>query len=64
MTRNKMTVLELHEFLQQFPNEAVVEVVVNNRPVEFELLWGGCDGCTKETADGVCFSVGGTHESA
>ena len=59
-----MNVQALREYLADFPDDADVEVVVDNYPVRFDLAWGSDDGGTKATARDVIFSVGGKHESA
>lgn len=61
-TKMEMNVKDLREYLADFQDAAKVEVVVNNYPVKFSIMWGGSDGCTKTTAINICFIIDGTHE--
>lgn len=58
-----MNVKELRRYLNDFPDEAKIFVVVDNYQTPFDVAWGGADGGTKATAHDVCFCVGGSNET-
>lgn len=53
-----MKVKELIEKLGEYNQNANVEFLVNGMPQEFEICYGGSEGCTKSTCDEVVFMVG------
>lgn len=59
-----MNVKELREYLDEFQDDANVQVVVNNSPTSFSIAWGGADGGTKATAHNVSFMVDGTNDES
>lgn len=48
-----MKVRELIDELGEVNQEAEIEVIVHNYPRDFEICFGGSDGCDKETCDSV-----------
>ena len=59
----KMIVSEIQKYLSDFNPDAEFKIVVNNRPMPFELAFGSAEGCTKRTADNVAFMVDSTNET-
>lgn len=59
-----LTVRRLIQLLAEFNPDAKVKVIVENYPKEFDLAWGGAEGCTRATADSVSFYVDGDDEQA
>lgn len=53
-----MKVKELIEKLNEYNQNANVEICVNGRPQEFEICYGGSEGCTKSSCDEVVFMIG------
>lgn len=53
-----MKVRELIEKLNEYNQNADVEICVNGMPKEFEICYGGSEGGTKSTCDEVVFMVG------
>lgn len=53
-----MTVKELIEKLNECNQDADVEICVNGMPQEFEICYGGSEGCTKSSCHEVSFMVG------
>jgi len=57
-----MTKAELVKYLGDFSDDAEVVICVNNYPAEYEILFGGSEGCSKATADTISFHVGQSSE--
>lgn len=55
-----MKVRELIEKLNEYNQNADVEICVNGIPQKFEICYGTAEGCTKLTCDCVDFMVGMT----
>lgn len=53
-----MKVKDLIKKLNEYNQNADVEICVNGMPQEFEICYGGSEGCTKSTCDEVVFMVG------
>ncbi len=53
----KMTVGELITRLMRFNQKAAVNVIVNCRPEEFTIVWGGAEGSTKKNCEEVSLYV-------
>lgn len=58
-----MKVYELIEKLNRYNPKADVEIVVHGTPKEFEICYGGSDGCTPETCENVVFLIDTPLES-
>lgn len=52
-----MKVKELLELLNKYNPEAIVQVVVDCHPYDFEVWYGSSEGCTPETCDNVSVAV-------
>lgn len=55
-----MKVKELIKKLEEYNQNANIEICVNGRPQEFEICYGGSEGCTKSSCDEVVFMIGMT----
>lgn len=53
-----MKVKKLIEKLNEYNPNATVEICVNGMPQEFEICYGGSEGCTKSSCDEVVFMIG------
>lgn len=53
-----MRVYELIKKLNEYNQNAKVEICVNGMPQEFEICYGGSEGCTKSTCNEVVFMIG------
>lgn len=53
-----MKVKGLIKKLNEYNQEADVEICVNGMPQEFEICYGGSEGCTKSSCDEVVFMIG------
>ena len=58
-----MKVKSLIEKLGEYNKEAVVNVIVDNYPVDWSLCFGGYDGCTKDTCVDISFYVESSNNS-
>lgn len=52
-----MTVRDLLEKLKEYNPDAIVNICVRGMPQEFEICYGGSEGCTKSTCSDVDFMV-------
>ena len=53
-----MKVKDLIEKLNEYNQDAYVEICVNGMPQEFEICYGDSEGCTKSSCNCVAFMVG------
>lgn len=53
-----MKVRELIEKLNEYNQNADVEICVKGMPQEFEICYGGSEGCTKSSCNEVVFMIG------
>lgn len=53
-----MKVKELIEKLNEYNQNANVEICVNSMPQEFRICYGGSESCTKSSCHEVSFMVG------
>ncbi len=53
-----MKVKELIEKLNEYNQDADVEIFVNSMPQEFRICYGGSEACTKSSCHEVGFMVG------
>jgi len=58
-----MKVYELIEKLNRYNPKADVEIVVKGAPKEFEICYGGSEGCTPANCDSVDFMIDTPLES-
>jgi hypothetical protein len=52
-----MKVRDLQTKLSRFNQDAEIEIVVNNYPQKFSVLFGTSEGCTPENCEQVSFYV-------
>ena len=57
-----MKVKELIEKLNEYNQNADVEICVKGMPQEFEICYGGSEGGTKSSCHEVCFMVDTCNE--
>lgn len=55
-----MKVKELIEKLNEYNQDADVEICVNGMQQEFEICYGDSEGCTKASCNCVAFMIGAT----
>ena len=55
-----MKVKELIEKLNEYNQDADVEICVNGMSQEFEICYGDSEGCTKSSCNCVAFMIGMT----
>lgn len=48
-----MNVLEIIKIFKQYNENAEFLLIINNKPIEFEILYGSSEGCTKENCENV-----------
>ena len=54
---SSMKVKDLIKSLKEYNPEADVHVVVESKPMDFEICYGSSEGCTKENAEDVSLFV-------